>query len=164
MKSIVAVMLAGFLGGCASTQQSYEARTHAADDQMVESGQTLAKDLNAQVEAQIADYDRRLERWKPLLAPYKACNRNASRLVAMQPGDPISLAVAARSLCKTEEANLRKAIYSAYTNTPSFGIDTMEKVRKVILENNTGEIVASRAKASLPPAPSPPLRHHDSGI
>jgi hypothetical protein len=33
-------------------------------------------------------------------------------------------------------------------------MDVMEKVRKVVLEDNTGEIVVSRAKASLPPAPS----------
>jgi hypothetical protein len=31
---------------------------------------------------------------------------------------------------------LRKAIATAYTNNPSFGVEAMEKVRKGTLENN----------------------------
>jgi hypothetical protein len=141
----IAIPLALVLSGCASPQDSYESRMRATAQEFVDK-------LKAQSQAQIADYDRRLE----TLREYSACNRNASRIVAVQPGDPISLAVAARNLCRSDEVKLRNAIYAAYSDNPSFGMEAMEKIRKSILENNTGEIVAYRAKANSTPAPSRP--------
>jgi hypothetical protein len=123
---------------------------------MVESAQRFSDKLKADGEAQIADYDRRLQTWKPQLREYSVCNKNASRVVATQPGDPLPLAIAARNLCRAKEAELRKAIYAAYTDNPSFGMEALEKMRKSALENNTGEIVAYRIKASAPSAPARP--------
>jgi hypothetical protein len=154
----VAFPLALFLAGCASPEDSYEARMRATEDRMFSSAQELVDSAKAQSEAKKADYDRRFESWKPQLREYNACNRTASRIVATQPGDPMSLAIAARNLCRSDEANLQKAIYAAYSDNPSFGMKAMEKVRKSVLENNTGEIVAYRVKANSTPASSRPTK------
>src|SRR5947209_3511636 len=105
----IAFPLALFLSGCASPQDSYEARMRATEDRISSSAQDFVDSVKAQSEAKKADYDRRFESWKPLLKEYSACNRNASRIVATQPGDPMSLAIAARNLCRSDEANLQKA-------------------------------------------------------
>jgi hypothetical protein len=132
----------------------------ASEDNMIASAQRFADQQKAAADAHIKDYDRRMETWKPTLQAYVSCNRSASRAVAPQTGDPVSLAVAARNLCRTSEANLRKAIYAAYEDNPTFGIETMDKTRRSILENNTGDIVAARAAATAtprrPPEPAPP--------
>ena len=144
------------VGGCVTAEDSYEARRRASEEQMVASAQQFADKLKADSEAQIADYDRRLETWKPQLREYFSCNRNASQVVAAQPGEPTSLAVAARNICREAEASLQKAIYAAHSDNPKFGTDALEKMRKKALENNTGDIVADRIKAGAAPAQTRP--------
>jgi len=157
MRVTTAAVLSCLLCSCASPQDSYEARMQATENRMVGSAQEFVDKLKADGDAYLADYDRRLKTWKPQLAEYHACNRNAARIVASQSDDPISLAMAARNLCRADEANLRKAVYAAYSDNPRFGMEAMEKVRKSALENNAGEIVAYRARMSSPtPAPNPP--------
>jgi len=102
----VCFSLAVFLPGCASPQSSYDAQVQETVNGIMQGAHEFAKEL----EAKKVDYDRRLERWQPQLRDYLACNKNMSRVVAAQPGDPMSLAVAARNLCSSNEATLRKAI------------------------------------------------------
>jgi hypothetical protein len=120
------------------------------EEHMAASAMEIANRAKSDYDSHLADYDRRLETWKPQLAKYYTCNKSASRVVAAQVGDPVSLAIAARNLCKADEAVLRKAVYATYADNPAFGNDAMEKVRNIALENNTGEIVAYRAKMNSP--------------
>lgn len=145
------------VGGCVAAQDSYEVRARASEDFMATSTQKFVDKLNADSEAKIADYDRRLEKLKPQMREYFACNRNASQTVAAQPGDPASLAVAARNICRESEASLQKTIYAVYSDDPKFGVDALENIRKKALENNTGDIVAFRIKSNLAPTQSCPI-------
>jgi tartrate dehydratase alpha subunit/fumarate hydratase class I-like protein len=101
---------------------------------------------------------------KPQLAKYYSCNKSAARAVAAQVGDPVSLAIGARSLCRAEEAKLQEAVYAAYSDNPAFGTQAMETVRKKALENNTGEIVAYRANANANSSHPKEAAHPESGI
>ena len=145
------------LSDCAAQQQyAYDAGGRAAEDSMATSAQ------KAEAKERVADYDHPREAWKSPFQAYADCNKSASRVVARQTGDPGSLAVAARDLCQTTEANLRTAIYAAYVDNPNFGIDTMEKLRGAILQNNTSDIVAARTASAPRPrrsseADSPPV-------
>jgi hypothetical protein len=89
MRATTAAVLSCLLCGCASPQDSYE--------------REFADKLKADGDAYLADYDRRLKTWKPQLAKYYGCNGSAARMVASQSGDPISLALAARNLCRADE-------------------------------------------------------------
>ena len=145
------------LSDCAAQQQyAYDTGGRAAEDSMATSTQ------KAEAKERVADYDHPKEAWKSPFQAYADCNKSASRVVARQTGDPGSLAVAARDLCQTTEANLRTAIYAAYVENPNFGIDTMEKLRGAILQNNTSDIVAARTASAPRPrrsseADSPPV-------
>ena len=151
------------LSDCAAQQPfAYDTGIRATEENIATSGQKFADQQKAEAKERVADYDHPRETWKSPFQAYADCNRSASRVVARQNGDPGSLAVAARDLCQTTEANLRTAIYAAHEDDPNFGIDTMEKLRGAILENNTSDIVAARtAAAPRPPAPraaeSPPV-------
>ena len=113
-------------------------------------------------ETNIADDARRQ------LEEYYICNRSAAAVVATQTGDPVSLAIAARNFCRTEEHNLGKVLTAAQAhpkiygrhaisaNHPAFSRITLEKVRKQALENNMGDIVAFRATENPTLAPSRP--------
>jgi hypothetical protein len=152
-QAVTALLLALLVCGCAADNRT---RTDAQFDATVASVNDFVAKSRADAEAKIADYDRRIETWKPQLRIYYGCNRNASKIVSTQAGDPTSLAIAARSVCRTEEANLQKAIYAAYTDDPRFGMDALEKARLKALENNTGDIVAARAVANpTPRSPAP---------
>jgi hypothetical protein len=141
MALIVVAVSATVLGGCANSEDTYGARLNAQIERENKAAVDYVKRVEAEGRAKIADYDRRLETWKPQAAEYFACNRKASMVVASQPGDPTSLAIAARSICGSVEAKLRKAIYDAYADDdPGFGNRTMEKVRTRVLEDNTGDI------------------------
>ena len=145
------------LTDCAAQQQyAYDNGIRATEDSTVTTAQ------KADAKERVADYDHPREAWKSPFQAYADCNKSASRVVAKQTGDPGSLAVAARDLCQTTEANLRTAIYAAYVDNPNFGIDTMEKLRGAILQNNTSDIVAARTAAAPRPrrssgAESPPV-------
>ena len=139
------------LSDCAAQQQyAYDTGIRATEENIATSGQKFADQQKAEAKERVADYDHPREAWKSPFQAYADCNRSASRVVARQTGDPGSLAVAARDLCQTTEANLRTAIYAAYVENPNFGIDTMEKLRGAILENNTSDIVAARTAAARP--------------
>jgi hypothetical protein len=125
------------------------------EERIISSAKEIVDKAKAESDAKIADYGRRFETWRPQLREYKICNKKASQVVASQPGDPISLAMAARNLCRSQEQDLRRAIYAAYADNPNFGIEALETVRKSAIEDNTGEIVAYRAKAASP-TPSRP--------
>jgi hypothetical protein len=155
-------VLALSISGCASEQASREAfaqklredsaRINARGDaylaKAIEDGETYR-----------AGMQRRLESYTPIMRKYFACNKNASRIVSTQSGDPGSLAVAARILCSAAEIDLQNAINAAYSNDPSFGLQTMEKIRKLAVETNIGSIVAFRIKggdkSEHRPAPLP---------
>jgi hypothetical protein len=89
--------------------------------------------------------------WQPQLDKYAQCNNAASKGVASQQGDPLSLAVAARALCASTELELEKALHTAYGSITTS--DTVfEQARKTVLEHNAAVIVAARAaRASAPP-------------
>jgi hypothetical protein len=151
-RPISSIVVAGLLVvGCATNpQDTYEARMRAADQRIVDSARASTERMLAQAEAQRADLGKRIERYKPELRAYASCNRKASRAVAPQTGDPVSLALAARNLCREPEATLRKAIMAALDNDPGLAMRAMEDARQSILENNAGDIVATRAGASEP--------------
>jgi|SRR5215471_4711222 len=135
------------LSDCAAQQQdAHDAQMRAAEES---SAQQFVDQPKAEAKAHLADYDQLTETWKSPFQAYAECNRRASRAVATQTGDPASLALAARDLCRATEANLRKTVYAAGDN-PDFGIDTMEKLRGAMLKNNAGNIVAARAAATAP--------------
>lgn len=153
MRVTMMVALSCLLCGCASSQDSYDARVRATEQGMAASAIDYANKAKAEADAQLADYDRRLETWKPQLRKYVACNKSAAQAVAAQSGDPISLAIGARSLCRAEEAKLQEAVFAAYSDNPAIGTQAMEIVRKGALERNTGEIVAYRANVNSTSAP-----------
>jgi hypothetical protein len=156
-RSATAVLLALLVWGCAADNRLTEAqREKEFRDSSRANAENFVAKLKADAEAKIADYDRRLESYKPLSRSYFVCNRSASKIVSTQPGDPVSLAVAARSICRSEEANLREAVRAAYADDPKFGMDSMERFRAKALENNTGDIVAARAATNSNPALSRP--------
>ena len=134
------------LSDCTAQQQyAYDNGIRATEESTVTTAQ------KADPKERVADYDHPREAWKSPFQAYADCNKSASRVVARQTGDPGSLAVAARDLCQTTEANLRSAIYAAYQDNPNFGVDTMEKLRGAILENNTSEILAARTAVAPRP-------------
>lgn len=159
-RPISSIVVAGLLvAGCTNPHDTYEARMRAADQRIVDSARASTERMLAQAEAQRADLDKRIERYKPELRAYASCNRKASRAVAPQTGDPVSLAIAARSLCRESEATLRKAIMAALDHDPGLAMRAMENARQSILENNAGDIVAARAGASEPQRqPEPRVR------
>jgi hypothetical protein len=100
--------------------------------------------VEAQSAAQLAEINRRIERYRPQLRKYLDCNTASARGIALQQGDPGSLALAARGLCGKVEVELQKAIVDAFSD-PGLGNHTMETARQTALEHNAAEIVAARA-------------------
>lgn len=80
----------------------------------------------------------------PQVDAYLRCNRDASQAVSTQAGDPISLAVAARSLCPKEELALQQSVFAAYNVATANRI--YEMYRQRVIEDNTGLIVTFRAR------------------
>ncbi len=135
MKRAATVLLLFLLWGCATQ------RAPPTDHR------NLVK-TEADRKARVAERDRRFESLKPSIRAYYACNRNASRIVATQAGDPTSLAIGARSTCRSEEDTLYQAAYAAFKDDPedpAIAKKLIEKFRKQALQNNTGEIVGLRA-------------------
>jgi hypothetical protein len=108
-------------------------------------------------EAQQADLQRRLKITEPSLEKYIECNVTAARGIALQPGDPMSLALAARGLCGQVEGPLRKALIDAFADIPGASSHEIEGIRQKILERSAAEIVAVRAaNGNEPPPPKQP--------
>ena len=76
---------------------------------------------------------------------YIVCNLQASKAVSSQPGDPMSLAVAARGLCGNEELALNRAIDAAYR--PDLALKIRDRLKMRTIEQNTTSIVTYRARA-----------------
>jgi hypothetical protein len=102
---------------------------------------------------------------RPQLETYFMCNRAAAAIVSTQRGDPASLAIAARTFCKTEDHNLQSALVAAHAEgkiyersakRQAMAMTTLRAARKQALENNLADIVAFRATASPTPVPSRP--------
>jgi hypothetical protein len=103
-------------------------------------------EIEAQRAAQLAENKRRIERYQPQARKYLDCNAAAAKGIALQQGDPVSLALAARGLCGRAEVELQKAIIDAYSDfNPGLGNHAIEIARQTALERNAAEIVAVRA-------------------
>lgn len=75
---------------------------------------------------------------------YIECNLLASRAVAAQAGDPISLAVAAMGLCSKEKIAVRQSLLSTHSALVAEAM--MQRADRVQIEENTAEIVRTRAR------------------
>ncbi len=98
--------------------------------------------------------------YDPQLTAYINCNRAAVRSVAMQSGDPVSLAYAARGMCVREDLALAVAVQD-WALSPDVEAYTLRLNREKMLENNAALIVSLRARgaqqsAAPLPAPSSP--------
>lgn len=157
-------MLALSISSCASEQASRDAWLKKMRDEDARSS-ARAKEFTERLESYgagyLADAQKRLESYTPLLRKYFACNKKASKIVSTQVGEPASLAVAARTLCVAAEVDLQNAVNAAYADKPSFGLENMEKFRRSAVEDNIGSIVASRIKGGdksehrAAPSPNP---------
>lgn len=101
---------------------------------------------------------------RPQLETYM-CNRSAAAIVSTQRGDPASLAIAARTFCKTEDKNLESVLIAAHADQKIYersakrqaiAMTALRAARKQALENNLADIVAFRATANPTPVPSRP--------
>ena len=101
----------------------------------------------AENEAPQDDLPQRVRLWQPELEKYRDCNNRAAIGIALQPGDPLSLATAARGMCSHYELELQSALVAAYADIPGVGEHALQHVRQTILEYNVAEIVAARAMA-----------------
>ena len=153
VKLLILFLFCPLLLGCAAKQLPTDNRT--PHDIVAD----YSAKLNAERKARVADRAQRFESLKPLISAYYACNRDASRTIASQEGEPTSLAVGARNICRSEEMTLYKAAYATFKDDPedpTIAMNLMAKVRQQALENNTGDIVAARAARSpTPPSPRP---------
>jgi hypothetical protein len=100
--------------------------------------------------------------YAPQLDAYINCNRAAVRRVAMQPGDPVSLAYSARGMCVREDLALAVAVqdWAISSNVEEY---TMRLTREKMLENNAASIVAIRTRASQQPTTSLPAPSSSPG-
>ncbi|MBX9840276.1 MAG: hypothetical protein K2Z80_00555 [Xanthobacteraceae bacterium] len=78
------------------------------------------------------------------LDAYISCNLAAARRVAGQPGDPISLAVAARGICLRQERQLSEELIATKGELRAHRV--LQVYREGMLEANTAEIVKMRAR------------------
>lgn len=138
----IIILLGGALAGCAAKP--------VPDPEQLIANVEAQEELKAQQQG-----NARLADWQPYLNKYVECNLHASKGIASQQGDPLSLAVAARGLCSSTEADLDKALHNAYPSLSTYHA-AIENARKTILEHNAAAIVAARAaRASAPPRPRP---------
>jgi hypothetical protein len=85
---------------------------------------------------------QRARLWQPQLEKYRACNNHAAKHIALRPGDPLSLATAARATCSHYQLELQSALVAAYADIPGIGEDALQHVCQTILVYNTAEIVS----------------------
>ena len=75
---------------------------------------------------------------------YLDCNVRASRYVARQQGDPVSLGLAARGMCIKEDAALTEAVAKVYQGPMVLRV--IRLYREKTLETNAGAIVKVRGQ------------------
>lgn len=87
---------------------------------------------------------------------YAACNFAASMRVANQPSDPLSLGIAAASMCSPEK--LRYGETASAKFGPGFALDAMDSLERTAVKDNAATIVKYRAgfysKSTPQPVPS----------
>jgi hypothetical protein len=80
--------------------------------------------------------------YRPEIENYVDCNMSASRKVGKQPGDPVSLGLAARGMCVREDLALLDALRRQHR--PDVAIQKMDGYRARTLEANASDIVRTR--------------------
>jgi hypothetical protein len=75
---------------------------------------------------------------------YILCKGTAARKIALQSGDPLSLAVAARGMCSQEDAALLQALLR--THRPQVAMQIMDRSRQRLVDFNASIIVDARSK------------------
>jgi hypothetical protein len=85
-----------------------------------------------------------VEPFKHELSAYYSCNAKIASVVWQQPGDPMSLAVAARGTCQSEEAALALAMRRG--RSVRFAEEMIKEARRVVVERNAASIVKYRAR------------------
>jgi hypothetical protein len=86
---------------------------------------------------------------------YADCNIYASHKVASQPGDPLSLAVAAAAMCTSEKARYGQIVDAQ--EGPGRALAAMNALENSSIKANAATIVRARADMmSRPKAPSKP--------
>src|SRR5215212_4058065 len=97
----------------------------------------LLSPANARPDDKVRFYSRQMD-------AYLDCNIRASRYVARQQGDPVSLGLAARGMCSKEDAALTEAITKVYQGPMVLRV--MRLYREKTLETNAGAIVTIRGR------------------
>jgi hypothetical protein len=139
--------LGGALGIAGCTAQSTlpaQPLTEARTQQLADSLKTPEVTEN---EARQDDFRQRIRLWRPELEKYRECDNHAANGIASQPGEPLSLATAARGMCWHYELELQSALVAVYADSPSVGEHALQHVRQTILGYNVAEIVAARSMA-----------------
>lgn len=80
---------------------------------------------------------------KTLAQSYIACNRSTSAIFARQPGDVISLGIAAESQCAKDRYALSEHLQSKYSPQWAAGLAT--DLQKDMIRENSGTIAKERA-------------------
>ena len=84
----------------------------------------------------------------PEMKAYVFCNLKAARFIAHQPGDRVSLAIAARGMCGKEDGVIAIAIQRTYS-TPEVALKILASTRNGQVEVNAAEIVRERERAQV---------------
>ena len=146
-RTLIVLSFGGVLctAGCAARSTSpAQPLTEERAQQLVDS---LKATEVAENEARQDDLRQRVRLWRPELEKYRACNNHAAKGIALRPGDPLSLATAARGMCSHYELELQSALVAAYADIPGVGEHALQQVRQTILEYDVAEIVGVRAMA-----------------
>jgi hypothetical protein len=86
----------------------------------------------------------RFQSYKAEMDAYMACNLAASKKVAPQSGDPVSLAIAARGMCAQEDVAYMYALMRQHR--PQLAVQIMDRARERMIEFNASIIVSVRAR------------------
>src|SRR5262245_8940111 len=89
--------------------------------------------------------------WQRERKAYAGCNLAASRSIAQQQGDPLSLAMAALGMCGRERAALAIALSKVYR--PSTVLSLLDLARRQQIEANAAAIAIERQRAIAPSSP-----------
>ncbi|MFY9838281.1 MAG: hypothetical protein WAK55_17785 [Xanthobacteraceae bacterium] len=98
---------------------------------------TLKATEVANNEARQDDLRQRVRLWRPELEKYRECNNHAANSIALQPGDPLLLATAARAMCSHYGIQLQSALVAAYADIPGVGEQVLQHARQTTLESTS---------------------------
>jgi hypothetical protein len=142
---VLSLVSAFCIAGCsAQSTPPSQPLTEERTQQLVDSLRVTEVAENA---ARQGDLRQRVRLWQPQLEKYRDCNSHVANGIASHPGDPLSLAAAARGMCSHYEAELQSALVATYADIPGVGEDALQRVRQTILEHDTAEIIAARSIA-----------------